>query len=75
MQRGNDCKFQSAGFIGFWRLGKFKRNNRRERGFVCHEHIGLNIKHNVSQPDAFAGFDAGVENRSVHRKCPGNLDG
>lgn len=61
MQRRNQCRcrFQSDRFIRFRRLSKFKRNDRRERGFVFYEHIGherigLNIKlagnvgHNVS---------------------------
>ncbi len=83
MRWGNDGRFQSAGIIGFWRLSNFQRNNGCEWGFVVYEHIGLNIKlklagnvgDNVGQPDAFAGFDAGVENRSVRCQCPGNLGG
>ena len=83
MRRRNDCRFESAGIIGFWLLSNFQRNNECEWGFVVYEHIGLNIKlklagnvsRNVGQPYAFAGFDAGVENRSVHRQCPGKLGG
>ncbi|MGP8243104.1 MAG: hypothetical protein ACLQVN_01135, partial [Bryobacteraceae bacterium] len=83
MRRGNDRRFESAGIIGFWRLSNFQRNDGCEWGFVVYEHIGLNIKlklagnvgDNVGQPDAFAGFDAGVENRSVRCQCPGNLGG
>lgn len=80
MRRGNDGRFQSTGIIGFWHLGNFQRNNRCERGFVLYEHVGRvklagNVGHNVGQPDPFAGFDAGVENRSVHRQCPGNFGG
>jgi len=52
MRRGNDCRFQSVGIIGFWRLSNFKRNNRCERGFVLYEHIGHvklagNVRHYV----------------------------
>ncbi len=80
MRRGNDGRFQSDGIIGFWRLSNFQRNNGCEWEFVVYEHIGHvklngNVGHNVGQPDAFAGFDAGVENSSVHRQCPGNLGG
>lgn len=33
------------------------------------------VPDNISQPGAFAGFDTGVPNRSVHRECPGKFGG